>query len=163
MDSWSKDLRFKSQMVRWEKLSSPSAHHLHGVMVMVKKKKNCAGSYFSICSVYILHVKDSGHFAKSAGGRLQLNTHASCVCGFKHISHCKLVCTCMVAWCTQNLRRDGSSFAWHHVTTSVDIQNALCKATVIHSESQTTRVQWVCPKLWSALGSSRDAELNKCY
>ena len=39
---------------------------------------------------------------------------------------------CMVVWCTQNLRRDGSSFMWHQpcrrckYTTSVDIQkNAL--------------------------------------
>ena len=44
---------------------------------------------------------------------------------------------CMVAWCTQNFRRDGSSFVWHQpcqrckYTTSVDIQNALLKA--IHS------------------------------
>jgi len=35
---------------------------------------------------------------------------------------------CMVVWCTQNLRRDGSSFMWHQpcqrckYTTSVDIQ-----------------------------------------
>ena len=26
--------------------------------------------------------KDLGHSAKSAGGRLQLNTHTPCVCGF---------------------------------------------------------------------------------
>ena len=30
------------------------------------------------------------------------------------------------------------------VTNSVGIQNALCKATVIHLESHTTRAQWVC-------------------
>ena len=35
---------------------------------------------------------------------------------------------CMVVWCTQNLRRDGSSFMWYQpcqrckYTTSVDIQ-----------------------------------------
>ena len=29
-----------------------------------------------------LHVKDPGHSAKSAGSRLQLNTHAPYVCGF---------------------------------------------------------------------------------
>ena len=28
------------------------------------------------------HVKDPGHSAKSAGGRLQLNTHTPYVCGF---------------------------------------------------------------------------------
>ena len=45
-----------------------------------------------------------GHSAKSAGGRLQLNTHASCVCGWIKW-HCK--------WCTQNLHRDNGSFMWH--------------------------------------------------
>ena len=38
----------------------------------------CADSYFSIRSTPVLpqyHVKDPGQSAKSAGGRLQLNTH----------------------------------------------------------------------------------------
>ena len=35
------------------------------------------------------HVKDPGHFAKSAGGRSQLNTPAPCVCNFQQ--PCKLV------------------------------------------------------------------------
>ena len=38
----------------------------------------CADSYFGIRSTPVLpqhHVKDRGHSAKSAGGRLQLNTH----------------------------------------------------------------------------------------
>ena len=45
----------------------------------------CADSYFSIRSTLVLpqwHVKDPGHSAKSAGGRLQLNTHTPYVCGF---------------------------------------------------------------------------------
>ena len=45
----------------------------------------CADSYFGICSTPVLsqsHVKDPGHSAKSAGGRLQLNTHAPYICGF---------------------------------------------------------------------------------
>ena len=45
----------------------------------------CADSYFGIRSTPVLpqwHVKDSGHSAKSADGRLQLNTHALYVCGF---------------------------------------------------------------------------------
>ena len=45
----------------------------------------CADSYFSIRSTPVLpqlHVKDPGHSAKSAGGRLQLNTHTPYVCGF---------------------------------------------------------------------------------
>ena len=45
----------------------------------------CADSYFSIHYTPVLpqqHVKDPGHSAKSAGGRLQLNTHTPYVCGF---------------------------------------------------------------------------------
>ena len=58
----------------------------------------CADSYFGSRSTPVLpqrHVKDPGHFAKSgrktptylltaksAGGRLQLNTHTPYVCGF---------------------------------------------------------------------------------
>ena len=56
----------------------------------------------------IMHVKDPGHFAKSAGGRLQLNTHAPYVCGFAWSD---------VIWCmlysVHRTRRDGSSFEWH--------------------------------------------------
>ena len=45
----------------------------------------CADSYFGIRSTPVLpqkHVKDPGHPAKSAGGRSQLNTHTTYVCGF---------------------------------------------------------------------------------
>ena len=45
----------------------------------------CADSYFGIRSTPVLpqqHVKDPGHSAKSAGGRLQLNMHTPYVCGF---------------------------------------------------------------------------------
>ena len=45
----------------------------------------CADSYFGICSTPVLpqqHIKDPGHSARSAGGRLQLNTHAPDMCGF---------------------------------------------------------------------------------
>ena len=38
----------------------------------------CADSYFGIRSTPVL----PGHSAKSAGGRLQLNTHTPYVCGF---------------------------------------------------------------------------------
>ena len=57
------------------------------------------------------HVKNPGHSAKSAGGRLQLNTHAPYLCGFEWRD---TVNWCMIEWCTQNLHRDGSSFTWHH-------------------------------------------------
>ena len=46
----------------------------------------CADSYFSIHSTPMLpqlHVKDPGHSAKSAGGRLQLNMHTPYLCGFE--------------------------------------------------------------------------------
>ena len=45
----------------------------------------CADSYFGIRSTPVLpqqHLKDPGHSAKSAGGRLQLNTCTPYVCGF---------------------------------------------------------------------------------
>ena len=43
----------------------------------------CADSYFGIRSTLVLlHAKDPGHFAKSAGGRLQLNTHTPYLCNF---------------------------------------------------------------------------------
>ena len=45
----------------------------------------CADSYFGIRSTPVLpqsHVKDPGHSAKSAGGRLQLSSHTPYVCGF---------------------------------------------------------------------------------
>ena len=45
----------------------------------------CADSYFGICSTSVLpqqHITDPSHSAKSAGGRLQLNTHTHYVCGF---------------------------------------------------------------------------------
>ena len=46
----------------------------------------CADSYFGIRSTppcyHSKHVKNPGHSAKSAGGRLQLNTHTPYVCGF---------------------------------------------------------------------------------
>ena len=36
----------------------------------------------SVSVLPLLHVKDPGHSAKSAGGRLQLHTHTPYVCGF---------------------------------------------------------------------------------
>ena len=45
----------------------------------------CADTYFGICSTPMLpqqHVEDPVHSAKSAGGRLQLNTHTPYICGF---------------------------------------------------------------------------------
>ena len=85
-------------------------------------------------------VKDPGHSAKSAGGRLQLNTHTPYVCSLYEVTWC------MVVWCIQNLRRDGCSFMWHQpcqrckYTTSVDIQKTRYKKLVTHVESHTSAV-----------------------
>ena len=82
----------------------------------------CADSDRGIRSTPVFpqwHVTDPCHSAESAGGRLQLNTHAPYVRGFA-LSN-------MVVWCTQNARVDGSSFMWHQpcqrckYTTSVNI------------------------------------------
>ena len=56
----------------------------------------CADSYFSICYTPVLlqqHVKDPGHSAKHASGRVQLNTHAPYICGF---ASSEMVHGCMV-------------------------------------------------------------------
>ena len=61
----------------------------------------CADSYFGIPfpSVLLqLHVKDPGHFAKSAGGMWHRRNKVTQKTG---------------VWRTQNVRRDGSSFMWH--------------------------------------------------
>ena len=45
----------------------------------------CVDSYFGIRFTPVLpqyQVKDPGHSAKSAGGRLQLNTHTPYICSF---------------------------------------------------------------------------------
>ena len=72
--------------------------------------------------------------AKSADGRLQLNTHAPSICGFKWSGTLKN--WCMAVWCTQNLCQDSISFKRiRHVrtkqhckyTTSVDIKKTCHK------------------------------------
>ena len=78
----------------------------------------CADSYCCIRSTPVLpqqHVEDPGHSAKSAGGKLQLNTHSPYLCGFEGSD---IVNWCMVKWCTQNLRQNGSiSGGTSHATT----------------------------------------------
>ena len=53
----------------------------------------------------------------------------------------------MVVWCTQNLRRDGSSFMWHQPcqrckrhTTSVALFKTRYKKLVTHVESHASAV-----------------------
>ena len=93
-DSWLKGRGFESPQERRENFL------LQGWLSVL------TDSYFGIRSTPVLpqeHVKDPGHSAKSTGGRLQLNTHTPYVCGFAWCG--------MVVWCTQNLRRDGCSWA----------------------------------------------------
>ena len=94
----------------------------------------CADSYFGICPTLVLpqqHVKDPGTSAKSAGGRLQLNTHT-------HLTYVALheVTWCMVVWYTQNAPR----WQQFHVapampalkyTTSVDIKKHAIKSYLL--------------------------------
>ena len=47
-------------------------------------------------------MKDPGHSAKSAGGRLQLNMHAPCDLTYVALHE---VTWCMAVWCTQNAPR----------------------------------------------------------
>ena len=56
-----------------------------GIILSSPGSTFCADSYFCIRSTAAepqQNVKDPGHSAKSASGRLQLNTLASYVCGF---------------------------------------------------------------------------------
>ena len=67
----------------------------------------------------------------------------------KHLTYAALheVTWCMVVWCPQNLRRDGSSFTWHQpcqrckYTTSVDIQKRAIKSWSLMKNHM--RAQWV--------------------
>ena len=69
----------------------------------------CSDSYFVPVAVFtpvLTYVKDPGHCAKSAGGMLQLNTHAP----YAYVSLYE-VTWCMVVWCTQNAPRRQQSHA----------------------------------------------------
>ena len=99
----------------------------------------CTDSYFGIRST---PVKDPGHSAKlQVAGYCETRIHLTYVA----LHDAKWS---MVVWCTQNLRRDGSSFMWHQpcqrckYTTSVDSQKTRykkashsCRITSERSES----------------------------
>ena len=101
----------------------------------------CADYYFGIRSTPVLpqqHVKDPGRSAKSAGGRLPLNTHAPYICGFSEMmTECKV---CMV--CTERAETAAVSGGTSRVTTkqrihySVDIQSN----SAIKSDSHSFRI-----------------------
>ena len=126
----------------------------------------CADSYFSVCSTPVLlqqHVKDPGHSAKSAGGRLQINTPAPYSSGFAW----RDVMWCMVVWCAWNML---SSFMWHqpcYNQTAPWVDCWICKTCYkkLQSLVQNLQVQELCES-WggrpglSVLTSGRKAILN---
>ena len=80
-----------ARRTRGRKVAGSSPGRVAGFKKKKKKKKSLQGQlyvlkfYFGIRSTPVLpqqQVQDPGHSAKSAGGRLQLNTHAPYVCGF---------------------------------------------------------------------------------
>ena len=91
--------------------------------------------YFGIHSIPLIpqqHVKDPSHSAKSARGRLQLDTQAAYICGFKQ--NCKPARGCVVYTTAQRWQQFHVTIkqCWKY-TTLVDISNILCKATVMYS------------------------------
>ena len=109
-----------------------------------------------LCWLLLLqqHVKDPSHSAKTAGGRLQLNTHIPYLCDFEWSD---IVNWCMVQWYTQTLRRDGSisrgtchatTKERYQYTTSVDINDtrykriqSLIQNHMRHVRSESAREQ----------------------
>ena len=128
-DSWLKGGRFES-LQEWQE------------NYLLQDQPFCADSYFGICSTPVLlqyHIKDPGHAAKSAGGRLQLKTHAPYIYVVLHKWH--------VAWLHGVHRtRQDSNFMWHQswqcykYTTSVDIPKMQHKKLVSHVESHVSTV-----------------------
>ena len=94
----------------------------------------CADSYFSIRFTPMLpqwHIKDPSHSAKSAGGRLQLNTHASY----------------------------GRCFAWSDIVHGCMVY-AVCAEMAArgtsHASAVSTPLRWIFKKtLWKAINSCR--------
>ena len=99
-DSWSKGRRFESQQGRRENFLRRQGQLFVLTLISVSVHP---------CVTAVTH-KKSRHSAKSAGGRLQLKTHTRYACGFDWSDTVNLR---MVVWCTQNVRRNGSSCMWH--------------------------------------------------
>jgi len=124
-DSWSKGPGFESRQERRE-------NFLSRVNFLCRLLLRCPFHHRATAAAR--KRSRPGHSAKSAGGRLQLNTCTSYVCGFKESD---TINWCMVVWSIQNLRRDGSSFMWHQ-------PYGFCgrKARLNHAHALVT----VCPK-----------------
>ena len=118
-DSWSKGRGFESLLERRENflLQGPLS-----VLTLIS---------VSVPSPVLpqQHVKDPGHSAKRAGGRLQLNTHTPYVCGF---AWSDMVHGCMVY--TQRCK----------CTASVDIQKRAIRSYSLMQNYM--RAQWVCSR-----------------
>ena len=90
-------------------------------------------TYFSISSTPMLpqwHMKNPSHSAKSVGGRLMLNTHASYICGFAWSN----MTWCMVVWCTQKCAKMAAVSTWHQPNSSA-----------------RTSLQWICKMYYEKL------------
>ena len=111
------------QSANWKRPSSPVPLCCHSVVLWVQVPAGaaweysspgsafCADSYFIVSSTPVLpqwRVKDNCHCAKSAGGRLQLNTHE-----FMYMALNDTVNWYVIVWWTMNVQKDGSSFMWH--------------------------------------------------
>ena len=98
----------------------------------------CADSYFGICSTAVLpqwHAKDPGHSAKSAGGRLQLNTHTHYVCGF---ARSDTVHGCMVY--TERAETAAVSCGTSHASVVSTPLQWILKKLVTHVEAHVSAV-----------------------
>ena len=121
---------------------------LQGQLPVLTGSTFCADSYFSIRSTPVLpqqHVKKSRSCCqKCRSGRLRYTRMHNTYVALHEVTWC------MVVWCTQNLRRDGSSFMWHQpcqcckYTTSVDSKTRYkaihsCRITCERNESARER------------------------
>ena len=83
------------------------------VPVLTGATGECSSPESNVCadsSVGIRSTPVPGQSAKGAGGRSQLNTHEPYVCGCEWSDTLNW---CLIVWCTQNVRRDGSKITWH--------------------------------------------------
>ena len=99
-DSWLKGSRLKSLQEQWEIFFS-RVHLQCWLLVLF---------WYSTPVLPQWQAKDPSYSTRSTGSRLQLNMHAPYPCAFEWSD---TVIWCMVEWCTENLRRDSSSFMWH--------------------------------------------------
>ena len=96
--------------------------------------------------------KRSQSFCQKCRWWLQLNTHTPYLCDFEWSD---TVTWCMVEWCTQNLRRNGSishgtsratTTERYQYTTSMDINNTCYKRIQSLIQNHMWHAHWVCSR-----------------